>query len=100
MIVKFTIFLLIILILSGLLALCIWTLIKRKKKKEEEVNKLKEEMIDNKELDTVGAEMNIEASDYEEAHEEEIKIPETSNIDNETSEVEEKINEDNEKDMF
>ena len=94
------IIIIIILILSFLLALCIWTLIKRKKQKEEREVKLKEEMIDNKELDTVGAEMNIEASDYEEAREEEIKIPETSNIDNETSEVEEKINEDNEKDMF
>ena len=89
------IIIIIILILSGLLALCIWTLIKRKKQQEEKVARLKEEMIDNKELDLVGAEMDIEASDYEEAREEEIKTPENNNEDEVSN-----INEDNEKDMF
>ena len=68
------IIIIIILITSGLLALCIWTLIKRKKKREEGIARIKEEMIDNKELDAVGAEMDIEASDYEDEkeHSEEI----------------------------
>ena len=63
------IIIIIVLVLSGLLALCIKTLIKRKKKKEEIEARIKEEMIDNKELDVVGAEMDIEASDYEEEKE-------------------------------
>ena len=79
-----------IIILSGLLALCIMTLIKRRKKELLKEAKIKEEMIDNHELDTVGAEMNIEASDYEEEKNEKISddikeeiVSDNLNIDNE-----------------
>ena len=86
-----------IIILLGLLALCIMTLIKRKKKKEQLEAKIKEEMIDNKELDSVGAEMDIDAADYEEEiSEEQIINKEINNVDNEYQGLhEEKNNENN-----
>ena len=78
-----------IIVLLGLLALCIMTLIKRKKKKEQVEEKIKEEMKDEK-IDSVGAEMNIEASDYEAEEKEEIidatKEFEDEKLDNEKKE--------------
>lgn len=93
-----------IIILGGLLALCIRTLIKRKKKKEMEEVKIKAEMIDNHELDSVGAEMDIEADDYEEEKEEEVNIvvdKEENDIDSieELSDEEEPLN-NNKEDML
>ncbi len=83
-----------IIVFLGLLALCIITLIRRKKKEEEKKKRLQEKINDDsKNLDSIGVEMDIEASDYEDVENNEILKEEANVNTNSNQELSNDLNE-------